>query len=64
MTFREVIKIIENDGWRHVRTTGSHLHFDHPTKPGVVTVPGGGKMSRDAPSGTLRSIWKQAGIKR
>jgi len=64
LTFRQVIRIIETDGWRHSRTTGSHLHFEHPRKKGVVTVPGGGKMSKDVPNGTLRSIWKQAGIDR
>ena len=27
---------IEADGWRHVRTTGSHRHFKHSSKPNVV----------------------------
>jgi predicted RNA binding protein YcfA (HicA-like mRNA interferase family) len=34
----------------------------HPTKPGVVTVPG--KPSKDLPIGTERSILKQAGLGR
>ena len=48
--------------WQHVRTTGSHLHFKHPTKPGVVTVPSGGKENRDVAPGTMRSILRQAGL--
>jgi predicted RNA binding protein YcfA (HicA-like mRNA interferase family) len=63
MTYRDVIKIIEADGWRHDRTVGSHLQFRHPTKPGTVTVSSGGKLNRDVPPGTLNSILKQAGLK-
>jgi predicted RNA binding protein YcfA (HicA-like mRNA interferase family) len=37
---RDLTRQIESDGWRHVRTTGSHGHFKHATKPNVVTVPG------------------------
>ena len=58
----EIIKLIEADGWRLCRTTGSHRHYVHPSKPGVVTVPG--KPSKDLPIGTERSILKQAGLGR
>jgi predicted RNA binding protein YcfA (HicA-like mRNA interferase family) len=58
----EIIKLIEADGWQLHRTTGSHRHYVHPSKPGVVTVPG--KPSKDLPIGTERSILKQAGISR
>jgi predicted RNA binding protein YcfA (HicA-like mRNA interferase family) len=58
---REVIRLIGDDGWRQVRTTGSHRQFKHPTKPGLVTV--AGKPSLDIPPGTLKSILKQAGLK-
>jgi predicted RNA binding protein YcfA (HicA-like mRNA interferase family) len=58
---REVIRLIEDDGWCEVRMTGSHRQFKHPSKPGVVTV--AGKPSLDVPPGTLRSILKQAGLK-
>jgi predicted RNase H-like HicB family nuclease len=33
---RAVIKLIEVDGWRLVRQTGSHRQFRHPIKPGTV----------------------------
>lgn len=62
MNFRTLIRRVEDDGWQHVRTTGSHMHFKHPTKPGIVTVPAGGKLNRDIAPGTLRSILKQAGL--
>ena len=62
MTYREIISIVEADGWRHFRTTGSHLQYRHPTKAGTVTVSAGGKLSRDVPPGTLRSIRRQAGL--
>jgi predicted RNA binding protein YcfA (HicA-like mRNA interferase family) len=42
------------------RVKGSHHHFKHPTKPGIVTVP---HPKRDIPVGTLASIERQAGIK-
>ena len=61
MKFRDVIKMIEQDGWRLVRTTGSHRQYKHPIKPGTVTV--AGKPNLDVPPGTLNSILKQAGLK-
>jgi predicted RNA binding protein YcfA (HicA-like mRNA interferase family) len=57
---REMIKLIEEDGWALVRQRGSHRQYRHPIKPGVVTLPG--KLSRDLPPGLERSILKQAGI--
>jgi predicted RNA binding protein YcfA (HicA-like mRNA interferase family) len=57
-----VIRRIEEDGWRLVRTKGSHRQFRHPTKPGVVTV--AGHASVDIPAGTLNNILKQAGLKK
>jgi predicted RNA binding protein YcfA (HicA-like mRNA interferase family) len=47
MKVRDVIRLIEADGWRHVRTRGSHRQFQHPTKPGTVTV--AGKLGLDVP---------------
>jgi predicted RNA binding protein YcfA (HicA-like mRNA interferase family) len=61
MTVRDVIRLIESDGWALVRTKGSHRQFHHPSKPGTVTI--AGKPSTDVPPGTLNSILKQAGLK-
>jgi predicted RNA binding protein YcfA (HicA-like mRNA interferase family) len=54
------VRLIEQDGWRQVRTTGSHRHFKHASKPSVVTVPG--HPGDDLPVGTLKSILKAAGL--
>ena len=62
MKFKEVIKLLRNDGWTEIpnNTKGSHIQLKHPTKPGKVTVP---SHSGDIPPGTLNSILKQAGLK-
>jgi len=41
---------------------GSHRHFRHKTKPGLVTVPG--NPGKELAIGTLDSIFEQAGFKR
>jgi predicted RNA binding protein YcfA (HicA-like mRNA interferase family) len=61
MKVKQVIKLIEADGWYLARTRGSHRQFKHPHKLGLVTVPG--KPSDDLAIGTLDSILKQAGLK-
>jgi predicted RNA binding protein YcfA (HicA-like mRNA interferase family) len=60
MKVRDVIKRLEADGWYLARTRGSHRQYKHPTKPGLVTV--AGKPGDDLAPGTLRSIWRQAGL--
>jgi predicted RNA binding protein YcfA (HicA-like mRNA interferase family) len=60
MNSREVIRAIVADGWRLIRVRGSHHHYRHPTKPGLVTVP---HPAKELPKGTLRSIERQAGIR-
>jgi predicted RNA binding protein YcfA (HicA-like mRNA interferase family) len=59
---RDLIKMVEGDGWQHVRTTGSHRHFRHPEKPGTVTIPG--HPNDDVAAGTKLSILKQAGLEK
>ncbi|MCH8151616.1 MAG: type II toxin-antitoxin system HicA family toxin [Planctomycetes bacterium] len=63
MKYRDLIRHLEEEGWRLERTVGSHLQYRHPTRPGTVTVPGGGKLSREVPPGTLNSVLKRAGLK-
>jgi predicted RNA binding protein YcfA (HicA-like mRNA interferase family) len=58
---RDVIRLIERDGWYLVATRGSHRQYKHASKPGRVTV--AGKASDDLPPGTLNSILKQSGLK-
>ncbi|MXX76326.1 MAG: type II toxin-antitoxin system HicA family toxin [Holophagales bacterium] len=50
--------MLQQDGWVHVATKGSHRQFSHPTKPGRVTVP---HPKKDIPRGTAASIYRQAG---
>jgi len=58
----EMIKLLEADGWLLKRTTGSHRHFTHPSKPGLVTV--AGRSSATLKPKTETSILKQAGLGR
>jgi predicted RNA binding protein YcfA (HicA-like mRNA interferase family) len=58
---REVIAMIEKDGWFVVRTKGDHRQYKHPRKQGRVTI--SGNTGRDMPPGTLNSVLKQAGLK-
>jgi predicted RNA binding protein YcfA (HicA-like mRNA interferase family) len=58
---RDVVKMLEDDGWSVARQRGSHRQFKHTTKPGLVTV--AGKASDDVAPGTLNSILKQAGLR-
>ena len=59
---RELLVLIEADGWVQVRERGSHRQYRHPVKTGTVTV--AGKPSIEIPAGTLGSILKQAGLKK
>jgi predicted RNA binding protein YcfA (HicA-like mRNA interferase family) len=58
---RDLIKAIEKDGWRHLRTQGSHRQYKHPIKSGRVTVPG--HPGDDVHPDTLKSVLSQAGLK-
>ncbi|MEG4244393.1 MULTISPECIES: type II toxin-antitoxin system HicA family toxin [unclassified Microcoleus] len=58
MKVREVIKMLEDDGWYLARTKGSHRQFKHPEKAGTVTV--SGNLGIDMPIGTLKSVWRQS----
>jgi len=62
MKVRELIAMIEADGWFHVRMKGSHRQFHHPDKKGTVTIAGNAGL--DVPPGTLSNVLKQAGLKR
>ncbi len=61
MKVKELLKMLEEDGWELSRTRGSHRQYKHSSKPGTVTI--AGKPSADVPKGTLNAILKQSGIK-
>jgi predicted RNA binding protein YcfA (HicA-like mRNA interferase family) len=58
---RDAIRQVEQDGWVHVRTTGSHRIYHHPTKPGIVVI--AGHPGDEVATGTWNSILRQAGLK-
>jgi predicted RNA binding protein YcfA (HicA-like mRNA interferase family) len=60
LKYRDLIELIEQDGWNWKRTTGSHRIYKHPIKPGIVVVAYHG--TKDVPEGTLKSILRQAGL--
>jgi predicted RNA binding protein YcfA (HicA-like mRNA interferase family) len=55
---RELLKLLDSDGWWIERTRGSHRQLHHPTKPGTLTV--SGHPSDDVHPKTLRSVLRQA----
>lgn len=61
LTAREIIRIIEADGWYFHSQKGSHMHFKHPAKLGRTTVPFHG--SRDLSKDLIASILRQAGLR-
>jgi predicted RNA binding protein YcfA (HicA-like mRNA interferase family) len=60
MKVAELIRLLEADGWVLKRTTGSHRHYTHSAKTGLVTV--AGKPSATLKPKTQASILKQAGL--
>ncbi len=61
MKVRDIIKMLEADGWRHIKTKGSHRQYKHSAKQGKVTV--NGKPNDDIDKFLQNSILKQAGLK-
>ena len=61
MKIRDIIKLLEADGWYRVVMKGSHLQYKHPTKQGRVTI--AGHPGDDLAPGTLNSVLKQAKLK-
>ncbi len=58
---RDVIRLLQDDGWFLVATVGSHRQFKHRSKPGRVTV--SGQLGDDMPRGTLASVKRQATLR-
>lgn len=60
MKVRDLLRLLQANGWTIVRVRGSHRQLRHPDRRGVVTV--AGNSGADVPSGTLKAILKHAGI--
>lgn len=56
---KDLIKLLERDGWYIVNKVGSHYQLKHLTKEGRVTIP---HPKKDLPIGTIKSILKQSQI--
>ena len=61
MKIRDIIRLIEGEGWYLVETKGSHRQYKHPRIPGRVTI--AGHPTDDLGPGPLNSILKQAKLK-
>lgn len=61
MTFKELDKLLQNNGWHQTRSKGSHFQYQHKEYPNTIAVPNHG--GKDIKCGTLHSILKQAGLK-
>jgi len=61
MKVRDVIRLIEADGWYLIRMRGSHRQYKHQTKAGLITI--AGQPGHELAKGTLNSVLKQAGLK-
>jgi len=59
---REIIRLVERDGWYFTRQRGSHRQYKHATKPGTVTI--AGHPGDDVDRRDLASILREAGIER
>ena len=57
---KDLIKLMEADGWALCGSKGSHHIFTHPTKPGHVSVP---HPKKDLGVGLLHKLLKQAGLR-
>ena len=57
---KELIRMLEREGWKVVRIDGSHHIMKHPDKPGMPVIP---LHNKDLKPGTLNNILKQAGLK-
>ena len=62
MKVRDLIKLIEGEGWRQVRTRGSHRQYKHREKKGLVTILG--HPRDDVHPDTLKSVLLQAVLKK
>ncbi len=59
---KNLINILENNGYHYRRSSGSHQLFYNSEKNKTVIVPVHGK--KDLPKGTFYAILKQAGIEK
>jgi predicted RNA binding protein YcfA (HicA-like mRNA interferase family) len=60
---KEIIRLLENNGWQLIRIRGSHRQFRNPDRAEFGTITVAGHPSVDMPKGTANAILKQARLK-
>ncbi|MGE0539039.1 MAG: type II toxin-antitoxin system HicA family toxin [Dehalococcoidia bacterium] len=60
VTYRQIQRAIERDGWQLARRGSRHDIYTHDSKPGIVPLLR--HPTQTAKEGTLRSIIAQAGL--
>ena len=58
---RDLVKLLESDGWYLSRIRGSQKQFRHRKKPGLVTL--AGKSNDDVAPAAQNSVAEQAELK-
>lgn len=58
MNSKDLVKLVQQDGWYLVRQTGGHMQFKHPTKRGLVTIP-----VKNIKKNIELSVLRQAGLR-
>ena len=61
MKVKEVIELLEENGWYYVRTRGDHHIYKKEGLPNLIVVPG--NPNDDLKAGTINSILRGAGLK-
>jgi predicted RNA binding protein YcfA (HicA-like mRNA interferase family) len=61
MKSKELIQLLEADGWKLRGAKGSHHIFTHPDKPGHISIP---HPKSDLGKGLINKILKQAGLEK
>lgn len=59
MKFKEMEKLLKQNGWYLYKIVGSHYQYKHDTYPGKVTIQ---RHQKELKKGTVNSICKQAQI--
>ena len=62
MTFAELVRLLDHNGFELRRQTGSKRFYGKPGLTGLIQVDFHGK--KEVPTGTLNKILKDAGIKK
>lgn len=61
MKVKEVISLLEDNGWEFIRMRGDHRIFYKKGARRPIVIPG--NLSNDLKDGTLNSILREAGLK-